>query len=80
MKRYRVYGIMSVVVTTIVESKTDLSEEEIYAKAHENFEGITNYAGNGGVDKLVGVVNESDTIISDDNDVEFNDYEFISSQ
>lgn len=77
MKKYRVYGTMTVVVTTTVKSKVDLSEEEIYAKAHKKFKGITNYAGNGGIDKLVGVVNEDDTIISDDNEVEFDDYEFI---
>ena len=80
MKRYRVYGHMNVVVTTIVESKDDLLEEEVYTKALENFEGITNYAGNGGTDKLVGVINENDTIISDDNEVEFDDYEFIADQ
>ena len=77
MKKYRVFGTMNVVVTTIVVSKVDLSEEEIYAKAHKKFNGISNFAGNGGIDKLVGVNNVNDTIITDDNEVNFNDYEFI---
>lgn len=54
MKKYLVYGNMNIVVATVIESKVDLSEEEIYAKAYKDFEGITNYAGNGGIDKLVG--------------------------
>ena len=80
MKKYRVYGNMTVVVSTIVESRNDLSEEEIYAKAHKKFKGISNYAGNGGIDKLVGVNNENDTIITDDNEVKFDDYEFLADE
>lgn len=67
MKRYRVYGTVTVTVETLVEmpDNKDYSEEEVFAKAEEEFEGIDNYAGNGGIDKLIGVVNDDDSIQSD---------------
>ena len=75
MKRYRVFGHTTITVTTVVEVEEDeeLTEEEIYERAQKGFGGIVPYAGNGGVDKLIGVDGSDDTIESDE-EVEFDDY------
>lgn len=52
MKSWNVYGSVPIGVTMRVEAET---KEEAIEKAHEQFPGMTNYAGNGGVDRLVGV-------------------------
>lgn len=72
MKKYRVFGNISVTVETFVEMPEgkEYDEEEIFAKAYEEFQGIDNYAGNGGIDKLVGVNNEDDALQAD-GEVEF---------
>lgn len=77
MKRYRVFGNTNIVVSTVIEVPDDeeLTEDEIYARAYDAFEGVIPFAGNGG-DKLIGVNGEEDTIDAD-NEVEFDDYEEV---
>lgn len=67
-EKYRVYGTLTVTVEIFVEmpDNKEYSEEEVFAKAQEVFKGIDNYAGNGGADKLIGVVNDDDSIQADD--------------
>lgn len=80
MKKYRVYGNVNVVVTTIVEVPDDeqIAADDIYALAYEKFEGISSFVGNGGCDKLIGVCGSEDTIDADQ-EVEFDDYELLNS-
>ena len=67
--KYRVYGHTTVTVSTLVEAD---SEEEAIEKANCEFGGIMSYAGNGGMDKLIGVDGEYDTIEANES-VEFDD-------
>ena len=75
MKRLRVFGHATVTVSTVIEVKDDenLTEEEIYDRAGENFGGIMSFVGNGGTDKLIGVDEYEETIAADD-EPEFDDY------
>lgn len=72
MKKYRVVGNISVTVETFVEMPDDkeYDEEEVFAKAYEEFQGVDNYAGNGGTDKLIGVNNADDALQADE-EIEF---------
>lgn len=81
MKRYRVFGNTNIVVTTVIEVPDDeeLTAEDIYARAYDEFEGISSFCGNGGTDKLIGVNSSEDTIDAD-NEVEFDDYELLSDE
>lgn len=72
--RYRVVGNMQVVVSTVVESETELTEREILDKAYDNWEGLTGFVGNGGFERLVGVNGPYDTIVVDDQSATFDDY------
>jgi hypothetical protein len=56
MKKFNVYGSIPVHITFRIEAE---SEEDAIDKAYENFPGLTNYLGNGGVDQILGV-NDSD--------------------
>lgn len=68
--KFDVHGTVSVVVHITVEAENGDQAIEIAA---QKFNGVHEYAGNGGYDKLIGVTgrNESITI---DGEVEFNDY------
>lgn len=71
MKKYTVTGHATVVCCMVVEAK---SEEEAIEKANEEFGSLTNYAGMGGIDKLLGVMSsEDDRCVFPDSDVEFDD-------
>lgn len=73
MKRYRVYGHVTLTCSMVVEAA---SEEEAIEKANDEFGGVTNYAGMGSCDCLVGVlVNEDERCIEADGEVEFDDAE-----
>ncbi len=76
MKRIRVHGHASILLSTVIEVDDDekLTEDEIYERASEQFSGIDNYAGMGDCDHLIGVCGDDDTIFPD-SDVEFDDYE-----
>ena len=55
-------------VGIIVEAE---SEEEAIQKAYEEFGGVNDYCGNGGIDKLIGVAGDTEWIEADGL-VEFN--------
>ena len=61
--RYRVYGRTSVTVVVEVEAS---SEEEAYEIALDQRGGLSCFCGNGGVDKLVGVCDENESVSVDD--------------
>ena len=55
-------------------SPIEIQIEEAIEKANEEFGSLTNYAGMGGIDKLLGVTSsEDDRCVFPDSDVEFDD-------
>lgn len=75
MKRYRVYGHVTLTCSMVVEAA---SEEKAMEKADDEFGGLTNYAGMGRCDCLVGVLTaEDERCIMADGDVEFDDAEVL---
>lgn len=75
MKKYRVYGHCTVVCAMTVEAE---SEEEAIERANDEFGGLTNYAGMGSGDCLVGVLtSENERCIFPDSDPEFDDCEEV---
>ena len=69
--KYIVYGHATVSCSMTVEAD---SEEEAIKIANEEFGGLTNYAGMGSCDCLIGVItNEDDRCIFPDSEVEFDD-------
>lgn len=73
MNKYRVSGTVTVSVYKTVEAS---SKEEAIEKAHSDFGGISEYYGNGGSDKLIGV-SEADESIYGDGEVEFTSAEEV---
>ena len=73
MKKYRVTGTTVVTVTKEVWAA---NEEEAYEKAYNELSELTAYAGNGGIDQIVGI-HDDEASISADDDIEYNDYEII---
>lgn len=70
-KKYEVFGHATVICSMIVYAD---NEEEAIEKANNEFGGLTNYAGMGGTDKLLGVLtSEADRSVFPDSDVEFDD-------
>lgn len=66
-KKYRVFGNVQVTISTVIESEEKLTEEEIYDKATAEFQGISQFVGNGGCgDRLIGVNGSHDTIMADE--------------
>ena len=57
--RYRVHGRTTVEVTIIVEAE---SEAEALEVAYDERNCLTQYVGNGGTDKLIGVDGEDETV------------------
>lgn len=76
-KRFIVYGHTTVTVSTVVEVEIDDDEEidkdEIFDLAQREFGGIKAYAGNCGIDKIIGVDGDYESIEADE-DVEFDDF------
>ncbi len=71
MKEYEVYGHATVICSMRVKVN---NEKEAIHKANNEFGSLTNYAGMGGIDKLIGVnSSEDDRSIFPDSDVEFDD-------
>ena len=74
-KYIRVLGHAEVTVSVrikVIDDET-LSEQDIYARAGKKFGGIMAFVGNGGMDKLIGVEGEGETISADEAPV-FDDY------
>lgn len=63
MATYRVFGEIPVYLTVTVEAE---SMEEAIDLAHEEFEGMENYVGNGGTDRMIGVIGPNDTVEAPD--------------
>lgn len=73
--KYEVYGHATVVCSMVVEAN---SEEEAIEIANEEFGGLTNYAGMGSYDCLVGVMTSNDKrCVYPDSEVEFDDAQEI---
>ena len=73
MKKYRVYGTTTVTVTKEVWAN---NEEEAYEKAYNKLSRLTEYVGNGGYDKIVGV-EEHDESVAANEDIEYDDFEVL---
>lgn len=73
--KYIVYGHATVVCSMVVEAD---SEENAIETANEEFGSLTNYAGMGSCDCLIGVPTSDDArCIYPDSEVEFDDAEEI---
>ena len=73
MKKYAVHGVVEVAVVKEVWAN---SEDEAYDKAYRELDTLTEYCGNGGYDKLVGVENDGESVSVDDV-IEYNDIELL---
>ena len=71
MKKYSVRGTTVVTVTKEVWAS---SEEEAYDKAWRELTTLTAFCGNGGIDKLIGVCEDNESVSADDN-IEYDDIE-----
>lgn len=71
MKKFRVYGTVSVTVTKEVWAH---DEDDAYKKASMSLQSLEAYCGNGGYDKLIGV-SGSDESVDVCEDIEYNDIE-----
>lgn len=68
MAKWNVYGYAQITVTMTVDAD---SLEEALDLAQEEFPGLSNYAGNGGTDKLVGVDDPRVSLDADSSGVTF---------
>ena len=76
MKKYRVFGHTTVTCSMVVEAE---SGQDAMEKADSEFGGLTNYAGMGSCNCLVGVLtSEDERCVFADGEVEFDDYEEVS--
>ena len=74
MKKYRVMGVVEVVVTKEVWA---YNEEEAYEKALDQLTTLESYLGNGGDDKLIGVEGEGESVETFGNEINYNDIELL---
>lgn len=73
MKKYRVCGVTEVTVYKEVWAN---NEDEAMEKASEQLSSLTEYCGNGGYDKLIGVEGDDESVFSDGY-IEWNDTELL---
>ena len=73
MKKYKVMGTT---VVTVYKEVWANSEREAYHKAYGELSCLTEYCGNGGTDKLIGVDGDDESVAADGY-VEYNDIEMI---
>ena len=76
MKKYRVCGVVEVAVYKEVWAN---SEDEAYEKAYDELSNLTEYAGNGGWDKLIGVDGNDESVDTCSNDIVYNDIELLEN-
>lgn len=74
MKKYAVHGVVEVEVVKEVWAN---SESEAYDKAHDQLSSLTEYLGNGGDDKIIGVDGDGESVFTHGNDIEYNDIEVL---
>ena len=63
MKKYRVCGTTTVTVYKEVWAN---NEEDACEKAYNELDSLTEYCGNGGIDKLIGVDGHDESVSADD--------------
>ena len=73
MKKFKVMGTVAVSVYKEVWAN---SESEAYDKAYKQLDQLTEYCGNGGYDKLIGVEEEGESVAAD-GIIEYNDIELL---
>ena len=73
MKKYRVMGTVMVSVYKEVWAH---NEDEAYEKAYNQLDNLTEYVGNGAMDRLIGVENEGESVAADGM-IEYTDIEEI---
>ena len=76
MKKYAVHGVVEV---EIVKEVWANSEEEAYEKAANELTSLTEYVGNGGDDKLIGVEEEGESVSTCGNEIAYNDIELLEN-
>lgn len=74
MKKYAVHGVVEVEVIKEVWAN---NEEEAYEKAANELTSLTEYVGNGGDDKLIGVEEEGESVSTCGNEIVYNDIELL---
>jgi hypothetical protein len=74
MKKYAVHGTVEVEVVKEVWAN---SEEEAYEKAHNELSSLTEYIGNGGSDKLIGVDGDGESVFACGSNIDYNDIEVL---
>lgn len=74
MKKYAVYGKVVAWVCVELEAK---DKEEAIEKAYEECSGPSNFVGNGGVDKIIGVfdTDSAKVSINCDDEIEYTEVE-----
>ena len=75
MKKYRVRGTTVVTVTKEVWAS---NEDEAYNKAFNQLDSLTAFCGNGGIDKLVGVYGDDESVDADGT-IEYDDIEVLEN-
>lgn len=76
MKKFKVIGTVQVAVYKEVWAH---NQDEAYEKAYEQLSSLTEYAGNGGWDKLVGVEGQGESVDTESNEIEYNDIELLEN-
>ena len=76
MKKYAVHGIVEVEVVKEVWAN---SESEAYEKAANQLASLTEYLGNGGDDKLIGVEGDGESVFTHGNEIDYNDIELLEN-
>jgi ribosomal protein L37AE/L43A len=76
MKKYAVHGVVEVEVVKEVWAN---SEAEAYEKAAEQLPSLTEYLGNGGDDKLIGVEGSGESVFTHGNEIDYNDIELLEN-
>lgn len=74
MKKYAVHGVVEVEVIKEVWAH---SEEEAYEKAANQLTSLTEYCGNGGDDRLIGVEEDGESVFTCSNEIDYNDIELL---
>jgi ribosomal protein L37AE/L43A len=74
MKKYAVHGIVEVEVIKEVWAH---NEDEAYEKAANQLTSLTEYCGNGGDDKLIGVEESGESVSTCGNEIDYNDIELL---
>ena len=73
MKKYKVYGNVTVCVEKEVWAN---SEQEAFEKAYDELPSLTEYCGNGGWDKLIGVEEDGEAVTAPE-DIDYDDIELL---